>query len=174
MNVVFLDIDGVLQPHNSMYRFNADDKIIEMLSKKHNIDYSQYDFYDVAAVYYDWDEQAVCRLKYILDETNSKIIISSNWRSNIFPYKTKDFLAIQELDSYWFADNIDLGYQQNSTMTKTRAMEIKDSLDRYDIDNFVVLDDWQRLLEYFPNNCVITHNAISINDMHKCIRILKR
>ena len=86
----------------------------------------------------------------------------------------KDLLAIQGLDSYWFANNINLGYQENSTMAKTRSMEIKDSLNRYNIDNFVVLDDSQELLKYFSNNCVITHNTISIDDMHKCIKILKR
>ena len=174
MNIVFLDIDGVLQPHFSNYGFNANKKIIETLSNKYNIDYHQYDFYDVAAVYYDWDEQSICRLKYILDKTNSKIIISSNWRNNELPNKMKDLLAIQGLDSYWFADNINLDNQENSTMAKNKSMEIRDSLNRYSIDNFVVLDDWQELLEYFPDNCVITNNAISIDDMNKCIRILKR
>ena len=170
MNVVFLDINGVLQPDYFRRRFNADKKIIEMLSNKHNIDYSQYDFYDVAAVYCDWDEQAVVRLKYILNETNSKIIVSSDWKNNRLPNKMKDLLAIQDLDRYWFADNIELYCQ---SYIKTRAMEIKDSLDRYDIDNFVVLDDMQELLEYFPNNCVITHNIMSNDDMNKCIKILK-
>ncbi len=174
MNIVFLDIDGVLQPDYFKHRFNVDKKIIEILSNKFNIDYYQYDFYDVAAVYCDWDEQAVARLKYILNKTNSKIIVSSDWRNNRLPNKMKDLLAIQGLDSYWFADNINLGYQENSTMAKTRSMEIKDSLNRYNIDNFVVLDDLQELLRYFPNNCVITHNTISIDDMHKCIKVLKR
>ena len=174
MNIVFLDIDGVLQPHFSNYRFNADNKIIEMLSKMYSIDYFRYSFDDVAAVYYDWDEQSVCRLKYILDSTKSKIIISSDWRNNRLPNKMKDLLAIQGLNSYWFADNIELDYQPNNTYIKTRSMEIKDSLNRYSIDNFVVLDDWKGLYDYFPNNAVITDNMISVDNMHECIKILSR
>ncbi len=125
MNIVFLDINGVLQPDYYKHRFSVDKSILKKLSNKHNIDYSQYDFYDVAAVYCDWDEQAVVRLKYILDETNSKIIVSSDWRNDRLPNKMKDLLTIQGLDRYWFADNICLGYQQNSTQVKTRLMEIK-------------------------------------------------
>ncbi len=124
MNIVFLDIEGVLQPHFSNYGFNANKKIIETLSNKYNIDYHQYDFYDVAAVYYDWDEQSICRLKYILDKTNSKIIISSNWRSNIYPNKMRDLLTIQGLGNYWFADNIIFEYEENDTLAKRRAREI--------------------------------------------------
>ncbi len=125
MNIVFLDIDGVLQPYNSGYRFlNVDKRIIRNLSMQYNIDYSKYDFWDVASVYYDWDEQAISRLKYILDETNSKIIISSNWRSNIYPNKMRDLLTIQGLGNYWFADNIIFEYEENDTLAKRRAREI--------------------------------------------------
>ncbi len=174
MNIVFLDIDGVLQPYNSGYRFlNVDKTIIEKLSILYNTDYSRYDFWDVAAVYYDWDEQAVARLKYILNETNSKIIISSNWRSKTFPNKMIDLLKIHNLDNYWIADNIIFDYQENNTLAKRRSKEINHSLEKYNIKNFVILDDEKELEIYFPNNSVITHNIIEIKDMKKCIKILK-
>ena len=86
----------------------------------------------------------------------------------------KDLLRIQGLDYYWFADNIDLDYQLNNTLIEVRAKEINDSLERYAIDNFVVLDDLEGLLSFFPNNCVITHNNISTDDMYKCIKILRK
>lgn len=173
MNIVFLDIDGVLQPYDNELRFaHIDNSIIQKLSDKYNIDYNQYGFYDVCAVYYDWEEQAVSRLKYILDETNSKIIISSDWRTERQPNKMKDLLAIQELDKYYFADNILLKDYLYSV--KKRALEIKNSLDTYDINNYVVLDDMRGLEEYYPNNTVITHDYIKIKDMKECIKILKK
>lgn len=176
MNVIFLDIDGVLQPFNSKNRFlHRDRDLIKILSNAYNVDYSIYDYYDVAAVYYDWDEQAVYRLKYILNETNSKIIVSCNWRSNKFPNKMKDLLTIQGLDNYWFTDNVILHRQQlYDTLQIIRFREICDSLNKYEIDNFVVLDDWREMVEFFPNHSVITHNVISDDNMTKCIRILKR
>ena len=69
------------------------DDLIKELSNQYGIDYSIYNKFDVFAVYYDWEECAVDRLKHILDETNSKIIISSGWRSNRYPNKMKDLLT---------------------------------------------------------------------------------
>ena len=173
MNTVFLDIDGVLQPYNSEYRFySTNEKLIEELSNKYNTDYSIYSWFDVAAVYYDWDEQAIARLRYILDTTNSNIIMSSNWKSDRYPNKMKDLLKIHDLDKYYFADNKTIF--ETCSLPKLRYLEINDSLKNYDIKNFVVLDDMKGLYDYFPDNSVITNNIISISDMNKCIKILKR
>ncbi len=172
MNVVFLDIDGVLQPYNSCYRFDnlSNNQILE-LSKKWNVDYSKYGIDEVSAAYYDWEEQAICRLKHILKETNSKIIVSSDWRSKEQPYKMRDLLAIHYLADYWYGDNAILGVGFGGA--EVRAKEIEDSLNKYPIDNFVVLDDMPELGCYFPDNSVITSNYISLNNMNKCVRILK-
>ena len=174
MNIVFLDIDGVLQPEESMNRFYSDRSIIDKLSKKYNIDYSEYNYWDVVAVYYDWDEQAVSRLKYILDKTGSKIIISSDWRKKEFPNKMRDLLTIQGLNKYYFCDNIIWEGDKLTSVHDIRRNEINDSLNRYDISNFVILDDMVELMTYFPNNTVITKNIISISNMNDAIRILKR
>ena len=172
-NIVFLDIDGVLQPFDNELRFfYNNDGLIKKLSDKYNIDYSIYDKFDVFAVYYDWEECAVERLRHILDETNSKIIISSGWRTERLPNKMKDLLTIQNLDKYYLADNIIC--DGIHSYHETRAYEIKNSIRKYNITNFVVLDDMMELEGYFPNNSVITHNYISLNDMNKCIKILKK
>ena len=175
MNIVFLDIDGVLQPYDAEFRFlNLDRSIIDKLSLKYGVDYSKYSFYDVAAVYYDWDEQAVSRLRYILNETNSKIITSSDWRNAKDLYKIRDLLKIYELDNYWLDDNIILKYELGDTFPLIRAREIKHSIDKYNLDNFVILDDMKELSDYYPDNSVITNNIISIDNMNDCINILKR
>ena len=171
MNIVFLDIDGVIQPYDSdMYFF--DSKMIKEISNIYGIDYSMYNPSDVISAYYDWDKQAISRLKYILNETKSKIIISSNWRSTSQPNKMKDLLAIHGLDVYHFADNIIL--PKSIPEAKRKALEIKDSLTTYDISNFAVLDDLKELANYYPNNSIITHNLISISDMNNCIKLLKK
>ena len=176
MNIVFLDIDGVLQPYDAECRFMHPDKnIIQTLSEKYNTDYSQYSEYDVFAVYYDWDSQAVSRLKYVLDSTDSKIITSSDWRSKKFPNKMRDLLKIQGLDNYYYCDNVILPREGlYDTLYTIRAREINDSLNRYNIDTFVVLDDWKEMEKFFPNNSVITHNIISLDNMKRCIKILKK
>lgn len=172
-NIVFLDIDGVLQPFDNDYRFFYEENgLIKELSEKYNIDYSIYDKFDVLAVYYDWEETAVSRLKHILDETNSKIIISSDWRSKRQPNKMKDLLTLQNLNKYYLADNIIC--EDINNYHEKRAYEIKHSLREYNVSNFVVLDDMVELEGYFPNNTVITYNYLSLSNMNKCLKILKK
>ena len=176
MKIVFLDIDGVLQPYDSEYRFYEIDKkakrIVYDLSEKYDVDYEQYSIYDILAVYYDWNMEAILRLKKVLDETNSKIIISSDWKSERFPHKMRDLLKIHDLDKYWYCDNTII--RKILPMAEIRHLEIEDSLKKYPIDNFVVLDDLKKLGDYYPNNSVITYDYMSINNMNDCIKILKK
>ena len=171
MKVVFLDIDGVLQPYDAENRFYyLDESLIDKLSKEFNTDYHAYSIYDVMAAYYDWHEEAIARLKYILEKTGAKIIISSDWRSDKMPDKMPALLKLHDLDKYWYADNII--NNEFIPISKRRSLEINHSLNIYPIDNYIVLDDMPGLDEYFPNNIVKTKNYISINDMHKSINIL--
>ena len=176
MNIVFLDIDGVLQPYDSNNRFyeinKNTKKLINDLSEKHNIDYNQYVIYDVLAAYYDWHPQAISRLKAVLDATDSKIIASTDWKSERFPNKIHDLLELHDLGKYWYKDNIII--KDTLPFPKIRNLEILNSLQNYPIDNFVVLDDMKELKEYYPHNSVITNNYISVNNMEDCIKILKK
>lgn len=176
MKVVFLDIDGVLQPYDTKNNFYSIDsytkKIVKNLSEKHNVDFVKYGYYDVLPVYFDWYPQAIKRLKHILDETDSKIIVSSDWKRKELPEKMHDLLRIHDLDKYWYCDNIII--KEPLMPYEIRHMEIEDSLKRYPIDNFVVLDDLEELASFYPNNSVITNDYISTLDMNEAIKILKK
>lgn len=176
MKAIFLDIDGVLQPYSAEDHFYEYDKrtraLIAELSSRHNVDFSQYNFIDVLATYYDWNEQAVARLKYILERTGSKIIASTDWRDDKKPYLIRDLLTIHSLNPFWYADNIVL--DKHIPFTERRALEIQDSLRRYPIEQFVVLDDKKELRGYFPNNAVITHDYIDLNNTEEAVKILMR
>ena len=101
-----------------------------------------------------------------------KIIISSDWRSDKYIYKMRDLLKIKDLDKYWLADNNII--KDVNSLAEIRALEINDSLKRYPIDNFVILDDMKALEKYFPNNAVITYDYMSVSNMNECIKILKK
>ncbi|MCD7949581.1 MAG: hypothetical protein LUG12_04890 [Erysipelotrichaceae bacterium] len=118
MKVIFLDIDGVLQPYDSKNRFETN---LEMLSKylsiRYQRDYTIYDRYDVGACFLDWDKNAVKRIKTILDATNARIVISSAWRSGAWdyqkPYKMLDLLYLWNLEKYWNGEtDSELGYRE--------------------------------------------------------------
>ena len=172
MKVVFLDIDGVLVPIIKKKSNYINTDIVNLLSNRYNIDYNKYDIKDVFKVYYDWDKSAIKRLKKILDVTDSKIIISSNWRDIKRPSKMHDLLKIHNLDYYYYCDNKILN--SSFDIFENRANEIKDSLNRYDISNYVVIDDWYPLKEYFKNNFVCTNNTIDDNNVISAIKILSK
>ena len=100
--VIFLDIDGVLQPGENQKRFQHDmDALKKELAKKYNEPaYLDLDKYDVAAVYYDWDRAAVSQLKHLMDETNAEIVLSSDWRHSKNLEQMKLLFRIHDLDGY--------------------------------------------------------------------------
>lgn len=100
--VLFLDIDGVLQPAGNQYRFDHDmdalkNKLADLYGEPGYLDL---DKYDVAAVYYDWDKASVNELKQLLDETGAEIVLSSDWRFSKNLDQMKLLFKIHGLDGY--------------------------------------------------------------------------
>lgn len=134
MNVIFLDVDGVLT-------------------------YSDYDNEETA----DIDIEKVKLLKEICDETNAKIVISSSWRGSgthtpqIY-YTLLNILASNGIDVLGNTSHIKSEFEedppdlisltalQDPSYLKIkygtgRAAEIRQWLNEHEVDNFVILDD---------------------------------
>ena len=181
IKVVFLDIDGVLQSSGSRERFNVDRKVlVETLSKELKVDYSQYDEYDVAAVYHDWDKKAIATLKHILDETGAKIVVSSDWRNIRKPNKMRDLLRIHGLDLYYLGDTLDLSYSSeifrmtNYSREAIRTKEIEEYLLRNKelIEDYVAIDDMDLVRGGYVGNFIHTHSLITKEQGEECIAML--
>ena len=80
--VIFLDIDGVLQPPSSQKRFKHDlEELRRSLADRFDDEiYLGMDKYDLGAVYFDWDSEAVERLHSLCNDFGAGIVISSDWR----------------------------------------------------------------------------------------------
>lgn len=195
--IIFLDIDGVLQPYSSKGRFEYERQyglqtLQEKLTVELSIDYFQYHPYDVGACYCDWDKEAVARIRKICDKTGAKIVISSDWRNIKLPYKMRDFLKIWNMDKYWIADNyhsnkIDeesdnvmkrvkeyvekKAIELNHKYIDNRSIEILYYVFSNNITNYVAIDD--RYLSELPEgHFVYTNNLINDEQCNKAIELL--
>lgn len=121
MRIVFLDIDGVLQPTGSQNRFEHMNEI-EDVARQLEAQNPSYEYHayvtaeqgpqgvpfsknirrcNLAAVYCDWSKPAVGYLADILEKSDAKIVISSDWRDE-GEYAIKLFLSVYGLGKYYY------------------------------------------------------------------------
>ena len=126
MNIVFLDVDGVL---------NSLENAIELYNQTGK---------PRSGVNYPFDERCMLNLKRLVEETNSALVITSSWRK----YQDQKERLIEELKKYDLEDFV-IGYTKD---LGNRVLEIKEYLNSIGTDvNFVILDDsayLEDLVEY--------------------------
>ena len=173
INIVFLDIDGVLLPSSdgNMNR-KAFKKNLSFIQSKLGEAYKELDLYDIGATLL-FSKQAVAHLKQLCKKTNAHIVISSQWRS---PYDRESSLRkLRLLFKLWDLDHLIID-ETPHLMKFGRAKEIQAWLDEYKngkISAFVILDDID-LSREFPANLVHTEDKMFFSEEHlnKALSIL--
>ena len=146
MKAIFLDIDGVLNSdeHTAFIKsfISYDDTMIE-----------------------PFDDECLYNLKYIVDETDAKIIITSIWR--LFP----DYLYIlmNKLEEYGLDKNVISLTTSNKYKDKLQEIAVK--LKKLGITEYVVLDNDDTLK---LDRHIITNNVTGLTeiDAKQAVKIL--
>lgn len=113
MNIIFLDVDGVLNCNSSRVFTKSGCQFIE--------------------------DKYIERLKRIIDETSAKVVLSSDWRLDREPPYDSDFLELKhKLLEYEISF---CGFTPNY-WTQERGFEIDQYLKSHpEVKKFVILDD---------------------------------
>ena len=118
MKVIFLDVDGVL---NSEHCFKKEHKRYE---RTHEIRVDK-----------DLDKRFIKNLKWLVNKTGAKIVLSSSWRGLVKKDKNHylhKYLEEQGLKIYDYTPNVGL----------ERGIDIQEWLNHHlDVTNIVILDD---------------------------------
>lgn len=136
MKVIFLDIDGVL-----------------------NVMFPKHDLYGR-----EFHPHLVDNLRYIIDETNAKIVITSTWRSDGIEY-SRDMWKYRNLPSEIIGITPNLRYKYNTSLC--RGEEIKLYIEKCgkDISKYVIIDDdYKDILDFQKPYFVQTSDNIDHED----------
>ena len=141
VRVVFLDIDGVLQPTASQKRFGHDLVALrEDLADRYGAEYREFNEYDLGAVVHDWEAGAVARLRALCADHDASIVVSSDWRLQRSVAQLRALFRLHDLH-HLVADRTCDPHDG----PHYRAGEVKQYLDTHpEIERFVIIDDRYR------------------------------
>lgn len=156
MNVIFLDIDGVLKtpsPFNNDENELSGSTIYKIIFEKKT---------------FNLKESSVKLLKQIVEKTNCKIVISSSWRIKSC---IEDFHKMFKLYD-WDTRDIIIDFTP-ITLNGIRGEDIDEWFKmRYnkDVIKYIILDDNNDILPHQKSNLIQTDKEIGLNeDVYKLI-----
>ena len=171
VRVVFLDIDGVLQPTTSQKRFDHDlEALRESLARRYGPEYLEVNEYDLGAVVHDWHAGAVARLRALCEDHDARIVVSSDWRLRRSVAQLQALFRLHDLHHLIVDRTSDAGGAPHY-----RAGEVKQYLDTHpEVERFVIIDDSYRT-EFdalFPDHFVHTMSYIDESAALRASQIL--
>lgn len=159
-NIIFLDIDGVLNgQYSKIYKKNDE----------------------------DLDCKKAQLLKELVRKTNSKIVLSSSWKNNwegtrrrkkLLSFLSRNGLKLYDITITHSGNNYEIIYDDSAVYEKDydRGQEIIEYINSHKVDNYVILDDIISLGKELDKHLVVTKyyygNGLSKKDVKKAIKIL--
>ena len=160
-NIIFLDIDGVLNGYNKWNLFGW--KVV-CLTRSERLKNWYRKWTDPFGIH----ERKVKRLAKIVNKTNAKVVMSSSWRFGWWqkPYEDQfeDQRKLTDLLNKYCIDVIDITPESSDGR---RDKEIIYWLSKHEdiVRRFVILDDERYDLECFANSNLVQTSSVSKGQM---------
>jgi len=160
MNIVFLDIDGVLNTHDYLVKQVEQDGISSYQAQ------------------FNFCPDSLENLKQIVEETDAKIVISSTWRISFKcayddPHRKFWKAIMKNLASIGIHKRV-IGITPSLNDTRIRGEEIKSWLSNNQVNNFVIIDDDSDMVDLMNHLAKYSwSDGITKEVKDKAINILK-
>ena len=175
MNYIFLDVDGVLNSDQHFKEIYEKETGSILKSPKDNNEYYKLQLYLYSyfcntrgPLNVPFDYECINNLAMLVNDTNSNIVLSSNWRE----YK-KGVKMVKQILSFFDIEDRLIG-KTESIPTSNRDREILGYLWTNNCEHFVILDDY--LCTTFMDYTVWTDPfyGLTKKDVEKAKKILKK
>ena len=162
--ILFLDIDGVINPFKRLKDVPVDANLTKRLAMERNDpSIEDLNIYLAHMVQYRFDWNSIQYIEKLIHEFDAKIVISSSWR---MMYEDKDFEGMFSIMNWKGA------YIGKLESFKPRYTLIKDYIKENNVQAYLVLDDMD-MSSYFPKQMVLTHNSLNENNYVEARKLLK-
>ncbi len=144
MKVIFLDIDGVLNPWDNLM--------------KDSIDADDYGI--------SFETSCVESLRKITITFSDKIVISSTWRLNGLLIM-KEMWKFRNLPGTVIDVTPNLDPEETSLIDNeelTRGLEVQDWLSRNDVDDYLIIDDCNQFLDDQQEHLLLTDGDVGLQE----------
>ncbi len=159
-NIIFLNIDGTITNNNNNSEKHDLNKLKEYLQIKYNDNiYSNIKNSDIGTVFYDFDNISLGILYELIERYNANLVITNALSNSNTLDQLKALLRIYDLDKVLIDSCIKDSDYNN------RKESIKEYISNHNIDNYIILDEYDYTKE-FGQNFRRTTNKLKINDIN--------
>lgn len=163
--IVFLDIDGVISGFSGEIELHELKELSKYLAWKYHDDiYTKIRERDIGLAYYEWDLEALGRLKNFLNKTESDIVIHSDWCLNTNLDYLKALFRLYSMDEYIY-DKMQRGDKKENIK---KYLELHKDI----IENYVIFDDDASV--QFDDHFVLTKKLLTPKNIKDAYKILNR
>ena len=156
-SIIFLDIDGVINPFRPKMFPIKEPFLKERLAKENNNpNIEQLDLNLVTQVYHGFDKEACVHIQKLCKEFDAKIVVTSSWRLMYSVSQLQAILDIHHLGKYVIDKTGDYN---------TRASEIIRYCQYHFISTYIVIDDFN--MPIFGSQMIHTKKSFKLKDYIK-------
>lgn len=165
MNIVFLDIDGVISPYSGeIDRHNLEGLSKYLAWKYHDDIYTRIRERDIGLAYYEWDLEALGKLKKFLNNIEAEVVIHSDWCWNTDLDYLKALFRLYSMDEYIY-DKMQAGDKKENIK---KYLELHKDI----IENYVIFDDDASV--QFDDHFVLTKKILTQKNIKDAYKIFDR